>query len=61
MMTEVFYSIQRLLAADTKVMYLGEGVNAHSINPNPLQEDFPCIPDKKKGGVRLTPNITYDW
>lgn len=61
MMTEVFYSIQRLLAADFKVLYYGEGVNAHKINPNPLQEDFACTPDPRKGGVRLTPNITYDW
>lgn len=61
MMTEVFYSIQRLLAADFKVLYYGEGVNAHKINPNPLQEDFACTPDSRKGGVRLTPNITYDW
>ncbi|XP_059479514.1 probable ATP-dependent RNA helicase DHX34 [Neocloeon triangulifer] len=60
MMTEVFYAIQRLLAADIKVLYVGEGSNECPVDPNPLQEDFEAIPDKKKGGMRLTPNITYN-
>ncbi|CAB3383855.1 Hypothetical predicted protein [Cloeon dipterum] len=60
MMTEVFYAIQRLLAADIKVLYVGEGINECSVNPNPLQEDFTPVPDKKKGGTRLTPNVTYN-
>jgi hypothetical protein len=61
MMTDVPYAIQRLLAADIKVLYLGEGVNAHKVDPNPLQDDFVAIPNQKKGGVKLTPNLTYDW
>lgn len=37
------------------------------LNPNPFSDDFKCILNVSKGGVLLTPNITYgslsetDW
>jgi hypothetical protein len=61
MQTEVVYALQRLLAADIKILYVGEGNNALSVEPNPLQPNFPGSPHPTKGGIRLTPNITYNW
>jgi hypothetical protein len=59
--TEVVYSLQRLLAADMKIMYVGESANVITVDPNPLQASYPCSPHPSKGGIRLTPNITYNW
>ncbi|XP_034943062.1 probable ATP-dependent RNA helicase DHX34 [Chelonus insularis] len=60
MHTTVPYTIKRLLAADLKNIYVGEGYNDSIINPNPFQDDFPCVVNSIKGGVKLTNNITYN-
>ncbi|KAK0083179.1 hypothetical protein PV325_009214 [Microctonus aethiopoides] len=60
MHTTVPYTVKRLLAADIKSIYVGEGENNKIIAPNPFQDDFPCVPNTIKGGVRLTNNITYN-
>ncbi|KAF4533012.1 hypothetical protein B566_EDAN000703 [Ephemera danica] len=50
MQTEVVYALQRLLAADIKTLYVGEGYNVISVEPNPLQPNYPCSPHPTKGG-----------
>lgn len=61
MHTTVPYTIKRLLPADLKIIYIGNGNNDTSIEPNPFQSDFKSIANVIKGGVYLTDNITYNW
>lgn len=61
MRSDVVYSIKRLLAADLKVMYVGEGYNEEPIAPNPFQADFEAHPNPSLGGMQITPRITYNW
>lgn len=60
MHTTVPYTIKRLLAADLKMIYVGQGENDRIISPNPFHEDFDVILNTNKGGIRLTSNITYN-
>ena len=60
MNTSIPYSIKRLLPADLKSIYVFEG-NGELIDPNPFDPEFQCVPHEKKGGVRLTKSITYNW
>ncbi|XP_057341337.1 probable ATP-dependent RNA helicase DHX34 [Microplitis mediator] len=60
MHTTVPYTIKRLLVADLKTLYVGEGENDKIVEPNPFQDDFPCVLNPSKGGVKLTNNITYN-
>lgn len=61
MRSDVVYSIKRLLAADLKVMYVGQGYNEELIAPNPFQADFEAHPNSSLGGMQITPRITYNW
>lgn len=60
MRTEVVYSVKRLLAADLKVMYVGEGYNEEPITPNPFQPDFEAHANNIIGGMQVTPRIVYN-
>lgn len=60
MRSDVVYSVKRLLAADLKVMYVGEGYNEELIAPNPFQVDFEAHPNSSLGGMQITPRITYN-
>ncbi|XP_066993061.2 probable ATP-dependent RNA helicase DHX34 isoform X2 [Anabrus simplex] len=57
---DVCYSIKRLLAADRKVMYVGSGGHSLPIQPNPFSSDWVPELHPVKGGVRVTPHITYN-
>lgn len=63
--TEITYSLSRLLAADRKILFLGPGVNDIHVEPNPFlppslaTNTFVPEPHLRKGGVRLTPFLTY--
>lgn len=61
MHTTIPYTLKRLLPADLKAIYVGNGENCVSVDPNPFQSDFEVIPNVVKGGVRLTNAITYNW
>lgn len=61
MHTEIVYTLQRLLPADLKVMYVGPGRNEDRITPNPFCSDWECTPHPTKGGVRVSPFITFNW
>lgn len=61
MHTTVPYTIKRLLPADLKTIYVGNGNNNMSINLNPFQPDFTIVPNPIKGGVHVTNIITYNW
>ncbi|XP_011163532.1 probable ATP-dependent RNA helicase DHX34 [Solenopsis invicta] len=60
MHTTIPYTIRRLLPADLKMIYVGNGNNDTSIELNPFQPDFKSIPNVIKGGVHVTDNITYN-
>ncbi|XP_018359215.1 PREDICTED: probable ATP-dependent RNA helicase DHX34 isoform X2 [Trachymyrmex cornetzi] len=60
MHTTIPYTIKRLLPADLKMIYVGNGCNDTSIEPNPFQPDFKSIPNVIKGGVFVTNSITYN-
>ncbi|XP_015596347.1 probable ATP-dependent RNA helicase DHX34 isoform X2 [Cephus cinctus] len=57
--TNVPYVIRRLLPADLKTLYVGNGHNDVTVEPNPFQNDFQCESHSTKGGVRVSENITY--
>lgn len=61
MHTTVPYTIKRLLPADLKMIYVGNGNNDTCIEPNPFQADFKNVANITKGGVHITDNITYNW
>lgn len=64
MSCEVFYTIKRLLPADLKTLYKGvreEKYEALMLEPNPFSDSFTCVINDVKGGVFVTPNITYGW
>jgi hypothetical protein len=61
MHTEIVYTLRRLLPADLKVMYVGPGANEDLITPNPFCSDWECRPHPDRGGVRVTPYITFNW
>jgi len=61
MHTMIPYTIKRLLPADLKMIYVGNGCNDMSIEPNPFQSDFKSIPNTIKGGVFVTNSVTYNW
>lgn len=61
MHTTVPYTIKRLLPADLKMIYVGNGNYDTCIEPNPFQADFKSIPNVIKGGTRVTDSITYNW
>jgi hypothetical protein len=61
MHTEIVYTLQRLLPADLKVMYVGPGRNEDIVTPNPFCSDWECTPHPEKGGVRVTRYITFNW
>ncbi|GLH05301.1 ATP-dependent RNA helicase DHX8 [Gryllus bimaculatus] len=63
---DISYSISRLLAADRKVLFVGPGVNNSTIEPNPflpkettIKTEFQVQPHPRKGGMRVTPFLTY--
>ncbi|XP_025264487.1 probable ATP-dependent RNA helicase DHX34 [Camponotus floridanus] len=60
MHTTVPYTIKRLLPADLKMIYVGNGNNDTCIEPNPFQADFKSVANITKGGVHITDNITYN-
>eukprot|EP00092_Neocalanus_flemingeri_P025076 GFUD01027192.1.p1 GENE.GFUD01027192.1~~GFUD01027192.1.p1 ORF type:complete len:1156 (+),score=356.79 GFUD01027192.1:283-3750(+) len=57
---DTVFSIKRLLPADLKELYVGPGGNTDSAEgeENPFSSQQP-VAHGKKGGVRLTKNITY--
>ncbi len=61
--SEALFSIKRLLPADIKVLYVGEGFGMTDVgdeNPfNPASKESPP-PHPKKGGFRLTEYLTYN-
>ncbi|XP_018342156.1 PREDICTED: probable ATP-dependent RNA helicase DHX34 isoform X2 [Trachymyrmex septentrionalis] len=60
MHTMIPYTIKRLLPADLKMIYVGNGCNDTSIEPNPFQPDFKSVPNTIKGGVFVTNSVTYN-
>ncbi|XP_035720217.1 probable ATP-dependent RNA helicase DHX34 [Vespa mandarinia] len=60
MHTTVPYVIKRLLPADLKAIYVGNGNNFVHIDPNPFKVDFKPICNSVKGGIYLTDNIIYN-
>jgi len=54
---DTVFSVKRLLPADLKELYVGPGMNHLSVEENPFSMDV--VPHDKKGGVRLSDNITY--
>jgi hypothetical protein len=61
MHTSVPYTIKRLLIADLKNIYVGKEENSTLLQPNPFSIDFECEPNNRKGGLRVTKQITYNW
>jgi hypothetical protein len=64
MSNEVFYTMKRLLPADLKTLYKPQSTEDSDhllLSPNPFADDFECIFNSTKGGVYVTPNITYGW
>ncbi|KAK9503325.1 hypothetical protein O3M35_011924 [Rhynocoris fuscipes] len=55
----VDYSIRRLLMADLKTLYVGEGYNCYT-GVNPFLTEFSLSADVRIGGTLLTPYLTYD-
>eukprot|EP00090_Calanus_glacialis_P045237 TRINITY_DN8265_c0_g1_i2.p1 TRINITY_DN8265_c0_g1~~TRINITY_DN8265_c0_g1_i2.p1 ORF type:complete len:1169 (-),score=448.58 TRINITY_DN8265_c0_g1_i2:22-3528(-) len=57
---DTVFSVKRLLPADLKELYIGPGGNMDCVEgeDNPFPGKM-MIPHQKKGGVRLTRNITY--
>ncbi|KAG6801736.1 ATP-dependent RNA helicase DHX34 [Apis mellifera caucasica] len=60
MHTTVPYTLKRLLPADLKIIYVGNGKNNILVDPNPFQSDFVITPNSVKGGVRVSNIITYN-
>ncbi|CAL7944803.1 unnamed protein product [Xylocopa violacea] len=60
MHTTVPYTLKRLLPADLKTIYVGNGENNIPIDPNPFQPDFVILPNSVKGGVYVTNVVTYN-
>lgn len=60
MNSSVPYTLKRLLPADLKVMYVFGG-NDELVEPNPFDPESECTPHEKKGGIRLTKFLTYNW
>ncbi|XP_020296312.1 probable ATP-dependent RNA helicase DHX34 isoform X2 [Pseudomyrmex gracilis] len=60
MHTTVPYTIKRLLPADLKTIYVRDGNNDMSVEPNPFHPDFKSVPNVIKGGVYVTDSITYN-
>ncbi|XP_011867722.1 PREDICTED: probable ATP-dependent RNA helicase DHX34 [Vollenhovia emeryi] len=60
MHTTIPYTIRRLLPADLKMIYVGNGNNDTHIEPNPFHPTFTSIPNVIKGGAYVTDNITYN-
>ncbi|XP_001604407.2 probable ATP-dependent RNA helicase DHX34 isoform X1 [Nasonia vitripennis] len=60
MHTSVPYTVKRLLAADLKRMYVGREENSTILIPNPFSSDYECQPHERKGGVRVTKQITFN-
>jgi len=54
---DTVFSVKRLLPADLKELYVGPGINHISVEENPFSMEV--VPHDKKGGVRLSDNITY--
>ncbi|KAG7203421.1 hypothetical protein KM043_013488 [Ampulex compressa] len=60
MHTTIPYTIKRLLPADLKTIYVGNGGNNVCINSNPFDADFEVVTNNIKGGCYVTDNITYN-
>lgn len=63
MNTNVPYTIKRLLAADLNRIYVGRGENDRIYNleeSNPFEENFKCVLNDVKGGVRVNGYVTYN-
>ncbi|XP_069180383.1 probable ATP-dependent RNA helicase DHX34 [Procambarus clarkii] len=60
--TETIYSQRRLLAADIKVLHKGPGPGDCILSGNPFSDDGNdiCLLNDIKGGVDLTPFLTYN-
>ena len=61
--SETLFAMRRLLPADIKVLYVGEGGGAVVIGDiNPFGDDpsFEVMPHEKKGGLRLNDYLTYN-
>ena len=60
--SDVLYSISRLLAADVKLLHSGPGPQDLVLSANPFSDDEnePCYVNNTKGGVNLTPFLTYN-
>ena len=56
---DTVFSVRRLLPADVKELYTGRDPRVSIPSENPLQNDFCPVMHPTKGGVRLSPNITY--
>jgi hypothetical protein len=56
------FSMKRLLAGDLKVLYVGPGRNMDIMDGNPFDPagGKDVKPHARKGGVRLTPNVTFN-
>ncbi|KAB7501327.1 putative ATP-dependent RNA helicase DHX34 [Armadillidium nasatum] len=60
-LNEQFYSCKRLLAADVKLLFYGPGIrDVWGTNPFADDDDVPCEENVTKGGVYLTPFVTYN-
>jgi ATP-dependent RNA helicase DHX34 len=61
---QIIYTLKRLLPADLKTLYKGtrdEDYEALMLDPNPFAPNFTCVQNDVKGGVFVSPNITFGW
>ena len=61
--SETLFSMRRLLPADIKVLYVGEGLGAlviGEVNPFGDSPTDEAMPHEKKGGLRLNEYLTYN-
>ncbi|XP_076036389.1 putative ATP-dependent RNA helicase DHX34 [Oratosquilla oratoria] len=59
-LSEVLYSVRRLLPADLKLLHKGPGPQDAILCSNPFQPGEPCQPNNIKGGVVLTDFLSYN-
>ncbi len=65
---EILHSVRRLLAADTKRLYVGKRDEQIPINEQIKSiQPFKCLQENEysvhpiKGGIQVTPYFTYNW
>ena len=54
------FSMKRLLPADLKVLYVGPNRNVNMVDINPFEGGEEPKAHPRKGGLRLSPNVTYN-